>query len=156
MVAVLGGLEGYDVDCTAHSVGSVKYGGCASGNLNPLGAGGHIFVSYRMAVDGLELRMAVNEDYDAAGPGGESAEGDGSGGSSGDAVAGHSAGGDEQAGNLLHYGRHQGALIAVGDGCAAYYGYGSRERVPEYGEACAGYNGSRKGVRPFLGVVVSI
>ena len=100
--------------------------------------------------------MAVNEDDHAAGPGGETAEGDGSGSSSGDAVSGYSAGGDEQAGNLLHYGGHNRIFIAVGDGCASYDGYRCRKSVPEHGETCTRYYGSRKGVCPFLCIIVSV
>ena len=154
-VAVLDRLTGNDIDGTSHGIGSVEYRGSTARNLDALCIGRHVFVSYGMTVNGLELRVTVDEDDDTAGAGSEAAKRDGAGSSVGNAVSSNATRGHEEAGNLLHHRGHYRSLIAGSDRCAADHGNGSGKGVTEDGHAGTGDDGSSESVGSFLIVIAS-
>ena len=152
VVPVVLGLAGDDVDGAAHGVGAVEDGGCAAGNLDALGVGGHILVGDRVAVDGLELGMSVYQDDDAAAARAEAAQGDRARCAAGDTVAADVARSDEQARDLLHQDGHHGAFIAVRDRGARNNGHRRGKRIPKNGNTRPGHDGTAQGIGFFRGV----
>ena len=145
-IAIFGRLAGDDVDRSAHRVGSVQDGGGAARYFHTGCMSGQVFVGDGVTVDGLELRMAVDQDGDTAVRCAETTQGDGTGRTVGDTVSRDSAGRDEQTRDLIHQGRHHGILVTGCDRLSSHDTDRSGDLVPECRDARPGDHGAAEGI----------
>ena len=103
-----------------------------------------------MTVDGLVLRVSVDEHEGAAAGGAETAQRDAAGRAGRHAVARNAARSDEQAGHFFHQRGHQGAFVADGNPLAADHGHGGGQTVAVHRDTGTGHDGAFQGIDVFV------